>query len=293
MENPYENFAEFYRLGPHRRFQQEHRSVSGLPLRLVRVEQGSHMLEDAATADQVLGLTLSGTARVHWSWGDRWRTLRQRRAGHFGVSPAYCPGFFDVEGDHRLLLLAWPQVFCETLFEQGGLDPARARDLGPVHDHYCLDPLVRQLCLALWRAADPQHPGPVLYTEALASSLLFRLSMHESRKTRPTVYHLDPETMRKLDAWLEAHLHEPFKVAAMADSIGWETRRFSAALLATTGFTAHRFVVERRVRRAERLLKDTIFSIADIALQCGFAHQSHLTRSFMAMRAITPGKLRS
>jgi transcriptional regulator GlxA family with amidase domain len=45
----------------------------------------------------------------------------------------------------------------------------------------------------------------------------------------------------------------------------------------------------QRVKRAKDLLRGTGMSIADVAVACGFADQSHLTRVFTKAFRISPG----
>jgi AraC family transcriptional regulator len=47
-----------------------------------------------------------------------------------------------------------------------------------------------------------------------------------------------------------------------------------------------------RVKRAKDLLRGTKRPIADIAVACGFADQSHLTRVFSKAFGISPGAWR-
>jgi AraC family transcriptional regulator len=42
------------------------------------------------------------------------------------------------------------------------------------------------------------------------------------------------------------------------------------------------------VERAKQLLKQQAISISDIALDCGFANQTHLTKVFRQMTGVTP-----
>ncbi len=49
---------------------------------------------------------------------------------------------------------------------------------------------------------------------------------------------------------------------------------------ASFGIAPHRYVVERRIARAKHRLAEGRDGLADIALACGFASQSHFTRSF-------------
>lgn len=48
-----------------------------------------------------------------------------------------------------------------------------------------------------------------------------------------------------------------------------------------------------RVSRSMRLLATTCLPICQVALECGFYDQSHLTRSFLRVTGTTPGRFRS
>ena len=73
---------------------------------------------------------------------------------------------------------------------------------------------------------------------------------------------------------------------------GLSRSHFVRAFKQSTGLPPHRWLLMQRVKRAKTLLHDTKRSIADIALECGFADQSHFTRVFSKMLAISPGAWR-
>jgi AraC family transcriptional regulator len=50
-------------------------------------------------------------------------------------------------------------------------------------------------------------------------------------------------------------------------------------------------VIQQRVERAKELLLQGRMAIADIALACGFSHQSHLNRHFKRLTGVTPKTL--
>ncbi|MNU07967.1 HTH-type transcriptional activator RhaS [compost metagenome] len=54
----------------------------------------------------------------------------------------------------------------------------------------------------------------------------------------------------------------------------------------------HRYLINLRVEKARRLLEKTSMSIAEIAYECGFAHQEHLTRLFRRQTGTTPAAYR-
>jgi AraC-like DNA-binding protein len=288
---PFDSFAEFYKRGPHSAFKQKHREVSGIPLRLVQVQQSSHAFTDAATPDHVLGATLAGQARAHWSWGGTWNTIKRRERGHIGVSPAHTAGYFDVEGPHRLLLLAWPEKWATSFLDRIGM-PASG-DLGFAHDQYLRDPFAFRLILELWRDATDEHIGGTLYTEQLLQTLILRLTSHSrplTQKRDPKV--LSTQQLRRLDNWVDEHLDEPIQLHELAIVVGMSDIQFVRACRLSTGDTPHQFVIRKRVAHAERLLEGSTLSLAEVALACGFSHQSHLHRVFLRIKGTTPGQRR-
>jgi AraC family transcriptional regulator len=55
----------------------------------------------------------------------------------------------------------------------------------------------------------------------------------------------------------------------------------------------YRFVTEKRVERARRMLKTSTLPISEIALACGFSSQQHLTSTLSARLGITPRRIRA
>ncbi|MNN10310.1 Exoenzyme S synthesis regulatory protein ExsA [compost metagenome] len=53
-----------------------------------------------------------------------------------------------------------------------------------------------------------------------------------------------------------------------------------------------RYVLQRRIRHAQLLLKTTGLTLAAIAHECGFASQAHFTGAFKAATGTTPAKFR-
>ena len=56
------------------------------------------------------------------------------------------------------------------------------------------------------------------------------------------------------------------------------------------GVSPHRYVVQRRIERAKRLLRESELPVATIAVQTGFASQSHLATVLKRMVGMTPGQ---
>jgi AraC family transcriptional regulator len=54
------------------------------------------------------------------------------------------------------------------------------------------------------------------------------------------------------------------------------------------GQSVHAYVMERRVERARALLLEHRMSISEVALETGFAHQSHLARWMRRLLGVSP-----
>ncbi|WP_144113921.1 helix-turn-helix domain-containing protein [Paraburkholderia sp. BCC1886] len=67
---------------------------------------------------------------------------------------------------------------------------------------------------------------------------------------------------------------------------------FIRAFRETTQRTPHQWLLEQRIERARHLLRGSDSSLSEIAIACGFADQSHFTRTFSQLVGTSPGKWR-
>ena len=88
---------------------------------------------------------------------------------------------------------------------------------------------------------------------------------------------------------LDANLDGKLPLSQLAEKCGLSTRHFARAFRQSTGVPPHRWLLSRRVDRAKDLLRDPALSLAEVALACGFADQSHFTRMFTTLVGLSPG----
>jgi AraC-like DNA-binding protein len=103
---------------------------------------------------------------------------------------------------------------------------------------------------------------------------------------------LAPWQLRRAKEILSAHIVGSISIAHLAAECGLSTCHFARSFRHSTGISPHRWLMHRRVDRATELLKQSRLSIIDIALSCGFADQSHLTRVFTSVHGSAPGRWR-
>ena len=88
---------------------------------------------------------------------------------------------------------------------------------------------------------------------------------------------------------VESNLGSEIDLRLLAEAAGVTRFQVIRDVRHVLGITPGAFIRDRRVRRACQLIEDGS-SIADAALQVGFADQSHLSRSFRATRGMSPGQ---
>jgi AraC-like DNA-binding protein len=86
---------------------------------------------------------------------------------------------------------------------------------------------------------------------------------------------------------------QPLSLAQLADTYGHNELRLLRDFTRSIGLTPHAYLIEVRLQAARRLIEHTDLPLASIALDAGFAHQSHMGAAFRKHLAMTPSQYRS
>lgn len=94
--------------------------------------------------------------------------------------------------------------------------------------------------------------------------------------------------LRRVRDHVERHLDAPILIDDLAAVARLSPGHFCRAFKASTGDTAHGYIVRQRIRRAQTLMLNTQDSLSQIACACGLTDQAHLTRLFRRLVNDTP-----
>lgn len=159
--------------------------------------------------------------------------------------------------------------------------------------HELFDPRLSWLVHTLHIEAQRGAPGGALFVQGLSIALIGWLREHYGRRTvAPARGSLTPVQRKQVVDFVEANLGEDLSVTQLAQQAALSPERFAAAFKACYGSTPYRWVQQRRVDEATKLLKTTTKPIVDIALALGFSSQSHFTQTFRQMTGTTPARVR-
>jgi AraC family transcriptional regulator len=87
---------------------------------------------------------------------------------------------------------------------------------------------------------------------------------------------------------MQASLLRDVRLKELASVAGLSPSHFGRAFKASTGLTPHRWIVQRKILLAQRLMRESGKSIVIASQMAGFATQSHFTKAFRAITGATP-----
>lgn len=98
--------------------------------------------------------------------------------------------------------------------------------------------------------------------------------------------------LNRVLVFVEENLAVDLNLFTLAGVAGMSPYYFCRSFKQSTGITPHRYVLQRRMELAKRLLEQRSGYLAEIAQQVGFADQSQFARVFRKIVGMTPSEYR-
>lgn len=157
------------------------------------------------------------------------------------------------------------------------------------------DPIARHLLLTIRPALAAPREASELFVDHVAMALATHVAstyggLRAKAEVRTSALARWQE--RRAKELLAANLGGNITLAELAKECNLSIRQFTRAFRGSTGKSPHAWLVHLRAERAKELLAGSALELADIALSCGFADQSHFTRAFQRSVGLTPGAWR-
>ncbi len=188
----------------------------------------------------------------------------------------------------RFAQAVWDTDLYSILLPELGAAASRFEYLGGLQD-----PLLSQIVTALAQESEGGF-GDRILIESLGTALCIRIAQRFiGRLPLPTSGGLSAERLQRVRDYVEAHLDEELSLTVLADIACLSPYHFSRSFKEAAGVGPQRYVIQRRVERAKRLMRQTHQPLALIALEAGFADQSHFTIAFRREIGVTPGRFRA
>lgn len=213
--------------------------------------------------------------------------------GDVDIIPSGTPAIWENKEKDTALICSLPPALLQTAAEGLDLDPSRVE----IRNRFQMrDTQIEHIGWALKAEMDRGYPSGRLYMDSLAMALAARLLQgHSSLAREPEVPRgsMQGHRLKRVLAFIEEHLSDDLSLDMIAAAAGVSAPHCKVLFRRALGVPVHQYVIGRRIERAATLLREGQLPISQIALDSGFAHQSHLARHMRRVLGVSPRELRN
>jgi AraC family transcriptional regulator len=244
---------------------------SGVSILNLRFRDGAHF--SATPRQHLVWFQTSAQASMECRIAGR-ELWHQPKLGSLAICPAGADSAADAEDGMDAVVVSIDPGTLALAAAEGSALEAQLHERLSGEDKVLLD-----LACAMTLESTQDYPNGPLFWNELAGSfighLVARYTSEGEARVRGT---LGKAVLERLRDYVLAHLDERIEVEALAAIAGRSSFHFTRVFTRSVGLTPHRYVVHLRLRRAIELVREGRFGLAEIAVQTGFADQSHLSR---------------
>jgi AraC family transcriptional regulator len=281
-------FVDCYRQGPLSRYVTARRSLGDGLITMIEARQPAGDMSNPPLPGLNLVQHLAGR-RIDAEYGPV-KFSKTAEAGTFCLSVPGEASRVLADRAHAIRIFWIPGPMLPDEPEGSG---EAALQFGPLHHGPFADAFLGRFVRQLWTDGAAAVAAPRLYAESAAHFLVQRLVAVSAGARAPRRGGLAPWQVRRVEDYMRASLARDMGVGELAGIVGLTAKHFARAFREATGTPPHRFLTGIRIEAAARMLDACRERpLADVAIACGFADQSHFTRSFRAVMGTTPGLYR-
>lgn len=193
-------------------------------------------------------------------------------------------GYWHCAGDVIML-----QIKCAFVRATLG----RSLDDLSVHDFATLarrDVLIADTASAFRRLGECEPCPTDAYLDALGTIFATHVlrALAAPAEFLPNPCGLSPRQLRAVTDFIAAHLNQTLRVDDLARVACLSPSHFMRCFRHSTGLSPHRYLIRRRVERADELLRSGNVRVSEAAHEVGFCDQSHLDRHFRRRFGFSP-----
>jgi AraC family transcriptional regulator len=197
----------------------------------------------------------------------------------------------DLAGERDYLMILIKEAFLAELLQGiGCLADEPPYFLVPKLEN---DEPIQRICAAICAEGESSQFG----RDLILRSLVTELAIHLLRRFfRSSSTNEDGDTSRHIPRWqvrraleyLQETYTQEFSLERVSAAAQLSKYHLERVFKKATGLRLHNYVVMLRVERAKEILARTSRPIADVALELGFADQSHFSNVFKQITGLSP-----
>lgn len=213
--------------------------------------------------------------------------------GDVEIIPWGMPGSWELKQRDTALVMTLSPRLLQSAAQESGFDAGSMELRNSFHTR---DIQIEHIGWALKSEMERGYPCGRLYRDSLAMALAAHLVRHHSTLSCPSRGangKMPPGKLKQVLLFIDDNLGQDLSLAGIAQVAGLSASYCNALFRAAIGLSLHQYVIRRKVERAAWLLQESQVPISQVALEAGFAHQSHLALHMRRLLGTSPKKLRA
>ncbi len=219
------------------------------------------------------------------------QTLRRLQVpGDVKIVPPRVSRVWETESSTIKLTMYLSSVLMLSAADAMGVDPDHI-DIPP--QLHVRDPRIEHIGWAVKAELESSEPLGRLYGESLGLALAAHLlRAYVPARTPPTNVRLGRRRLQRVVDYIQDHLSQDLSLSDLAKLLDMSPSHFKVIFKQSMGLPVHQYVIRSRVEYATDLIARGKLPLSDVALQAGFANQSHMARSMKRLTGVTPNAVR-
>lgn len=230
-----------------------------------------------------------GTPVIVTSRCDDQHVHRLQVPGDIKVVPAGYSRIWEISAPTSKLTINITPWFMRETASSLGYNSERVSIAPQLH---VKDARLERICWGILDELQTDVPLGRLYAESLGCALAVGLLRDYGPKVPPRPSSMPKRPLTRVLDYIRENISRDLSLAELADVAKVSPSHFKVLFRNAVGVPVHQYVINARTERALHLLVQSDVPLADVALQAGFANQSHLSRHMRRLHGTSPAAIR-
>ncbi len=210
--------------------------------------------------------------------------------GDIKIVPPGVPRVWETESATVKLSMYLSTMLMHSAAESMGISADRVAVAPQLHVR---DPRIEHIGWAVKAELESPEPLGRLYGESLGIALAAHLLRDYVRASPPrNGGRFSRRRLQRVLDYIQEHLAADLSLAQLAELVDMSPSHFKVVFRHSMGLPVHQYVIRSRVEHATGLIARSKLPLSDVALQAGFANQSHMARCMKRLTGVTPAAMR-
>lgn len=233
----------------------------------------------------IINTQVDGYTQYEQKIGDRLQR-NHLRAGDVVIIPANVGNSARWYTRHCYVLLSIDTV----IFRNSALELTDSGQVDLMPHFAKSDPLIHGIGLALKQEFEDGKENSQTYIDSLTTTLISHLIRNYTaqKDILKCFGSLSKQRVKQIIDYIHDNIHRDISLAELAEIATVTPNYFATSFKEVTGIPPHKYIIRCKIDLAKQLLINREISIADVAYNLGFSHQSHLNYHFKRLVGMTP-----